>query len=93
LPIQTEQAPVQQLESLWRALDQEGIELFYRELTTIDVAQAGLRVMRVISPQLSALHADERAPFLGGRCNDVEWRYPGAVRHTAFSNPLPHPLG
>jgi ribosomal protein S12 methylthiotransferase accessory factor len=89
----TNESPPLQLEALWRTLDRVGIDLFYRELTTVDVMQAGLRVMRVISPQLSALHADERAPFLGGRCNDVEWRYPGAKRHTAFCNPLPHPLG
>jgi ribosomal protein S12 methylthiotransferase accessory factor len=87
------QLPQQQLDTLWRTLQRAGIDLLYRELTTVDVAQAGIRVMRVISPQLSLLHADERAPFLGGRCRDVEWRYPGARTHTAFPNPLPHPLG
>jgi len=82
-----------QLRALQTGLTGSGIDLYYRELTTVDVAATGLRVMRVLSPQLSGLHADERAPFLGGRCADVEWRYPGSVRHTAFPNPLPHPLG
>lgn len=86
-------APVDQLAQLQRALAGEGVDLYYRELTTPDVAAAGVRVMRVLSPQLSLLHADERAPFLGGRTEDVDWRYPGAQRHTAFPNPLPHPLG
>lgn len=86
-------APADQLTQLQRALAGEGIDLYYRELTTPDVAAAGVRVMRVLSPQLSLLHADERAPFLGGRTRDVDWRYPGARRHTAFPNPLPHPLG
>ncbi len=82
-----------QLEHLQFALGQAGIDLYYRELTTADVAAAGVRVVRVLSPQLAAIHADERMPFLGGRCGDVEWRYPGEQRHTPFPNPLPHPLG
>ncbi|CAM4290514.1 YcaO-like family protein [Bordetella muralis] len=82
-----------QLRALQVSLTSSGIDLYYRELTTVDVAATGLRVMRVLSPQLSGLHADERAPFLGGRCADIQWRYPGSVRHTAFPNPLPHPLG
>ncbi|OZI59315.1 hypothetical protein CAL20_06155 [Bordetella genomosp. 4] len=82
-----------QLHTLQTSLTNSGIDLYYRELTTVDVAATGLRVMRVLSPQLSGLHADERAPFLGGRCADIQWRYPGSVRNTAFPNPLPHPLG
>lgn len=85
--------PVDQLQQLRQALLAEGIDLYYRELTTPDVAAAGIRVFRVLAPLLSALHADERAPFLGGRCRDVEWRYPGAIGHTPFPNSLPHPLG
>lgn len=81
------------LQQLVHALAEAQIALLYRELTTVDVAQAGLRVMRVLSPQLSTLHADERAPQLGGRCRDVTWRYPEARSHTPFPNPLPHPLG
>lgn len=83
----------QAVADLVAALTPQGIDLYYRELTTVDAAAAGLRVMRVLSPQLSGLHADERAPFLGGRSPDIAWRYPGMQRHTAFPNPLPHPLG
>ena len=83
----------EQLHAVQAALAQQDIDLYYRELTTADVARTGLRVMRVLSPQLSGLHADERAPFLGGRCADIQWRYPGCTRHTPFPNPLPHPLG
>lgn len=81
------------LQTLEQTLRRSGIDLYYRELTTQDVADAGLRVMRVLSPQLSGLHADERAPFLGGRSHDVSWRYPDSPRHSVFPNPLPHPLG
>jgi len=84
---------IAELDMLRRRLGSAGIALYYRELTTTDVAAAGLRVMRVLSPQLSGLHADERAPFLGGRCQDVAWRYPGVPHSGAFPNPFPHPLG
>ncbi|WWW36572.1 YcaO-like family protein [Stenotrophomonas rhizophila] len=84
---------IAELDMLRRRLGSAGIALYYRELTTTDVAAAGLRVMRVLSPQLSGLHADERAPFLGGRCQDVAWRYPGVPHSGAFPSPFPHPLG
>jgi len=84
---------IAELDMLRRRLGSAGIALYYRELTTTDVAAAGLRVMRVLSPQLSGLHADERAPFLGGRCRDVAWRYPGVPHSGGFPNPFPHPLG
>lgn len=87
------QRAVAELDLLRRQLGRAGIALYYRELTTADVAAAGLRVMRVLSPQLSGLHADERAPFLGGRCRDVAWRYPGVAHRDPFPNPYPHPLG
>lgn len=81
------------LETLVAHLRHEDIELFYRELTTVDVRATGLRVMRVLSPQLSLLHGDERCPFLGGRTFDVGWRYPDLVAQTNMLNPYPHPLG
>ncbi|MFT4243004.1 MAG: YcaO-like family protein [Acidovorax sp.] len=82
-----------QLNHLLERLRGAGIDLLYRELTTRDVAATGLRVMRVLSPQLAQLHADESAPFLGGRTVDWRWRYPWAQPHGPFPNPLPHPLG
>ncbi len=82
-----------QLQALTQQLHGAGIELLYRELTTRDVAAAGLRVMRVLSPQLAQLHADERAPFLGRRTPDWRWRYPQGEPHGDFPNPMPHPLG
>ena len=82
-----------QLRGLSQQLQCAGIELLYRELSTRDVAATGLRVMRVASPQLAQLHADERAPFLGGRTGDWRWRYPQGEPHGFFPNPMPHPLG
>ena len=75
-------------------LQSQRVRLYYRDLTPCDVAQAGLRVVRVLSPDLSQVHADERWPCLGGRVGDLAWRYPGVGRApVGFPNPFPHPLG
>ena len=76
------------LDALWRA----NIRLFYKDLTTVDVKEAGMHVVRVVSPELSLLHGDESVPFLGGRTGDAGWRYKGLLRG-AFPNRHPHPLG
>ncbi len=75
-------------------LQLQGVRLYYRDLTPCDVAQTGLRVVRVLSPDLSQMHGDARWPYLGGRVRDTGWRYPGMARApVAFPNPYPHPLG
>ena len=75
-------------------LSERGVRLFYRDLTTIDLTQLGLTCVRVLSPELTPIHCDQRYPFLGGRTADVRWRYPWAeALPSAFPNPLPHPLG
>ncbi|MDR0782808.1 MAG: YcaO-like family protein [Propionibacteriaceae bacterium] len=73
-------------------LKKADIRLFYKELTTVDVAEVGVSVVRVLSPDLSLIHADENIPFLGGRTSDVNWRYPD-LRTGKFPNNYPHPLG
>ncbi len=77
---------------LLKFLNKNKIEIFYRNLTTPDIAELGLTVVRVISPQLSIIHGDERAPFLGGATGDFKWRYPDLKSH-GFPNKFPHPLG
>ncbi len=70
------------------------IRLFYKDLTLPDVAQVGLTVVRIISPDLAFLHGDERIPFLGGNCSQVTWRYAELADKVGhFPNPYPHPLG
>jgi len=73
-------------------LKKENIRLFYKDLTTRDVRDTGVSVMRVISPDLSLIHGDENTPFLGGRTGDVQWRYKGLAAGR-FPNTFPHPLG
>jgi ribosomal protein S12 methylthiotransferase accessory factor len=69
------------------------VRLAYRELTTPEPRTVGLHVMRVLSPDLTPLHADHRWPHLGGRTADVRWRYPWAPTSTIYPSAHPHPLG
>jgi len=80
-------------------LEAAGVELFYRDLTLPDLAQIGLRVVRVLAPRLTPIHADHQWPHLGGSTSDVAWRYGWAKaaharpRSVSFPSPFPHPLG
>jgi ribosomal protein S12 methylthiotransferase accessory factor len=82
----------QSLEFLLKALKREKIRLYYKDITTADVRETGLTVVRVVSPDLSLLHGDENMPFLGGRTDDVKWRY-NNIKQGEFPNRFPHPLG
>lgn len=75
-----------------RQLKRAGVRLYYRDLTTIDALQAGVYVVRVLSPDMIPINAHHEWPFLGGNAADVHWRFPKATSGT-FPNPWPHPLG
>lgn len=80
------------LKYLLKELNKEKIRLFYKDISTIDVEDAGVSVIRVLSPDLALLHGDENEMFLGGRTSDVLWRYPN-LKSGKFPNRYPHPLG
>ena len=80
------------LNFLLKKLQQENIRLFYKDISTIDVKDVGVTVIRVLSPDLSLLHGDENEMFLGGRTKDIIWRYKG-LKSREFPNHYPHPLG
>jgi ribosomal protein S12 methylthiotransferase accessory factor len=86
-------APSDRLEDLVRSLASAGIDLYYRELTTVDVAHAGVRVVRVLAPGLTPIHGNHNWPHLGGTTPDLGCRYPWASAGCTFPNPAPHPLG
>jgi ribosomal protein S12 methylthiotransferase accessory factor len=91
-----EDDPAGELERLAVTLGRAGVRLLYRDLTSVDGHQIGLRVVRVLSPDLAALHHDHRWPFLGGRAADVTWRYRDAGARCGgrrFPSPHPHALG
>jgi ribosomal protein S12 methylthiotransferase accessory factor len=74
-------------------LNENGIRLYYRDLTTIDALQSGIRVVRVLSPDLIPINSHHEWPFVGGNADNVTLRYPWAITPTIFPNPYPHPLG
>jgi len=74
-------------------LKSHGIRLFYRDLTTIDSLQAGIRVVRVVSPDLIPINAHHEWPFLGGTAKDINMRYGEIKPNGEFPNKFPHPLG
>ncbi len=80
------------LNFLLKKLEKENIRLFYKDITSIDVRDVGVTVVKVLSPDLSLLHGDENEMFLGGKTNDVKWRY-GDLKARKFPNQYPHPLG
>ncbi len=75
------------------ALADAGIRLYYRDLTTIDADQLGVRVVRATSPDLAAIFAHQEWPLLGGLEDVLPSRYPWAPSSLSFPNPMPHPLG
>lgn len=80
------------LHDLSETLHRNNIRMFYRDLTTTDLRQVGLRVVRAISPDLIPVHHDHRYPNLGGTAPDIARRFPQhAGSH--FPSPYPHPLG
>jgi ribosomal protein S12 methylthiotransferase accessory factor len=82
------------LAQLADGLAREGIRVFYRELTTADLADIGVCVIRALSPDLAPLACDEEWRFLGGTVADVSSRYPWAVlTNLTFPSHYPHPLG
>ena len=70
----------------------ENIRLFYKNISTSDVEDVGVTVIRVLSPDLSLLHGDENEMFLGGKTKDITWRYKN-LKSNGFPNHYPHPLG
>lgn len=83
----------EELADLVHGLDRHGIELLYRDLTTVDLAGCGVRAVRVFSPELVPIHADHRWPHLGGTADDLVRRYPWAEPAGTFPSRYPHPLG
>jgi ribosomal protein S12 methylthiotransferase accessory factor len=85
--------PGLELCSFVASLTARGVDTYYRELTTVDVAQVGLRVIRALAPKLTPIHADHRWPYLGGSAGDLAFRYPWAKPKASFPIDAPHPLG
>ena len=83
-----------ELTALGRELAGIGLRMYCAELTTADAEEAGLHVVRVITPGAENIEGDHRLPWLGGsRWREVPMRCDLASRplELADVNPHPHP--
>ena len=88
-------SPVAQIDALVARLARHGCSAYAVDVTSPDVRALGLRVARVISPELCALDVSHRARFLGGRrLYDAAYRAGVLPRPLTLDelNPLPHPF-
>lgn len=76
-----------------QALGKADIRVLYRDITTIDAIQAGLHVVKVLSPDMALIHAHEQWPLLGKVAGMLPTRYPDRGHESGFPNRMPHPLG
>ena len=77
-------------------LGQAGYEVIVTDITTPDIAEIGLSVVRVIVPGLVPLHGNHLRPFLGARRlfevpRRLGWDRRGWSPESGL-NPLPHPF-
>ncbi len=84
---------VQALKTIKAAFRNNNIRLFYRDLTTLDADQIGIRVIRASSPDLAPIFAHQEWPLIGNLVDKLKSRYPWATESLVFPNEMPHPLG
>lgn len=75
-------------------LAKRNIELLALDVTSADVAEAGLSVIKVLSPECEPMEGDHRMPFLGGkrwREVPVQLGFCATTPSLSGVNPYPHP--
>jgi ribosomal protein S12 methylthiotransferase accessory factor len=88
--------PSKDLRKVLSKLKQMGLDAIVVNLTTPDVRELGLTVVKVIIPGLQPLHGNHRYPFLGGRrlyevpCK-VGFRNHSTIEKQIFKYPHPFP--
>lgn len=77
-------------------LSEQGLEVIVVEITTPDILEVGMRVVRVLVPGLVPLHGNHLRPFLGARRlfevpHQLGWERSGWSPGQGL-NPFPHPF-
>lgn len=75
------------------AFKKNKLRIYYRDLTTIDADQLGVRVIRATSPDLAPIFAHQEWPLVGKLHDKLNTRYPWVKTKPEFPNLMPHPLG
>ena len=87
--------PAESVERFRRFLDDNGLEAYVSDATTVDVRNRGFRVLSVSIPEFHPLHLDERFRYLGTeRLYEVPVRtgYLECRRDESDLNEVPHPF-
>ncbi|RRD07007.1 hypothetical protein EII34_00445 [Arachnia propionica] len=92
-PLPVRELGADPLETARQSLARAGIRVLYRDITTIDAIQAGLHVVKTLSPDVAQIYAHEDWPLCGGVEEMLPGRYPERVQESVFPNRMPHPLG
>jgi ribosomal protein S12 methylthiotransferase accessory factor len=83
------------MKSLLDVLEPTGASFYATDVTTVDVRDADLRVVRCYSPELQALDVGYRTRFLGGprlRTRPYELGLIDEPLRFETLNPAPHPF-
>ncbi len=87
--------PVDHIVAIAKRLRAQGLTVYAVDITSPDIKQAGLYVVRVICPELCQLNASYRLRFLGGK-RLYHLAYQLDLRASPLSeenvNPYPHPF-
>lgn len=78
-----------------KILSNRGFDVIVKDLTTPDIEDVGLKIVRVLIPGLQLLHGDHRYPFLGCPRLYRMSKSLGFSEHVTGEdnlNPYPHPL-
>jgi ribosomal protein S12 methylthiotransferase accessory factor len=89
------ETPGAQIDAVVARLARRGVSAYAVDVTSPDVAELGLSVARVITPELCALDVSHRARFLGGERLTTAAHEAGllaAPLDVEDLNPLPHPF-
>ncbi|MEM9555445.1 MAG: YcaO-like family protein [Acidobacteriota bacterium] len=96
LPNHATGRPLGDIERAVELLDSLGLEVIVVDLTTPDIRDVGLHVVRVMVPGLVPLHGNHATQYLGvQRLYDVPAKlgwYPPGTDIAAQLNPYPHPF-
>ncbi len=94
LPCLTNENPERELQNLVQLISKLNYKVFLIDLTTPDIMDLGLNVVRILIPGFHPLFLGHRLRALGGtRLYQVpqELGYPG-INHHDGDNPVPHPF-
>ncbi|SPT52789.1 bacteriocin biosynthesis docking scaffold, SagD family [Actinomyces bovis] len=94
-PVLPASTPAELIEAVLGRLEAQGVDVYAVDVTSPDIVEAGLSVVKTYSPQLQPLDAGWNRRFLGGRRiyeRPLELGYTDRVLGPDDLTPFPHPF-